>query len=340
MGPWTYPRRFILLGVVVCALAWTAASRPAAAAGRSLPEEIAVLYDAGSYRQAVEAIGSAVQQEPDNASLHFWMGRCHYELRDYGKAISAFERAITLEPDNSEYHDWLGKAYGRKAQESNRFGPFSAFSLARKTHREFEAAVRLNARNLEAQRDLIRYLLNAPGIVGGGEDAAVNQIHALSDVDAIEGQLAQAEMFVTRKRFPQADEQYQQVLNANPERVGVYLEIAEYYRDRNDGARMERAVEAGARVAPADLRLDYYRGIALILNHQNLAQAEKDLRHYLGTVPNNANVPAHSSAHEWLGKLYEEEGQPDKAVQEYQSALVIDPRDKVASDGLKKLQKK
>lgn len=311
-----------------------------AAAERGIPEEITRLYSRGLYRQAAEALDAAVEQNPQNAALHFWHGRCFYELRDYNRAVVSFERAVMFEPDRSEYHDWLGKAYGRKAQETNRFGPFSAFSLARKTHREFEAAVRLDPANLEAQRDLIRYLLNAPGIVGGGEEAAQNQIRALEAVEMIEGELAQAELFVTHKRFAQADEEYQQVLNENPDRIGVYLEIADYYRDREDAGRMYDVVELGARLAPMDRRLDYYRGVALVLGNKDLPAAENHLRKYLDLVPNSANVPSHSSAHEWLAKLYEDEGQWDKAAQEYQAALALDPKSKVASDGLKKLQKK
>lgn len=312
----------------------------AQAAVRELPPDIERLYNGGLYRQAAEALNGAIQREPQESSLHYWLGHCFYELRDYNRAISSLERAVALEPGLSDYHDWLGKAYGRKAQEANRFTPFSSISLAHKTHREFEMAVRLDAHNLEAQRDLIRYLLNAPVIVGGSEEAAEQQIRLLSAVDPVEGALAQAELFVTRKKPDQADQEYYRILNMKPDRIGIYFEIAEYYRDRGNAARMSEAVEAGAPLAPADHRLDYYRGIALILENGDAAQAEADLRHYIDTVPDNANVPSHSTAHEWLGRLYEKQGQLDKAAQEYQAALTLDPHDKQVSEALKALQKR
>jgi tetratricopeptide (TPR) repeat protein len=310
------------------------------AAVRELPPDIERLYNGGLYRQAAEALNAAIGREPQESSLHYWLGRCFYELRDYNRAISSLERAIALEADRSDYHDWLGKAYGRKAQESNRFAAFSSISLAHKAHREFENAVRLDSNNLEAQRDLIRYLLNAPGIVGGSDQAAEQQIRALTEVDPIEGELAQAELFVTRKKFDLADQEYQKVLEMKPERIGIYFEIAEYYRDRDNAARMSEAIEAGAPLVASDNRLDYYRGIALILEHQHPKEAEADLQHYLDTVPDNANVPSHSTAHEWLGRLYEREGQLDKAAKEYQAALTLDPHDKQASEALKALQKR
>ena len=310
------------------------------AAVRELPGDIERLYNGGLYRQAAEALTAAIQREPQESSLHYWLGRCFYELRDYNRAVSSLERAIALEPDRSDYHDWLGKSYGRKAEEANRFTPFSSISLAHKTRREFETAVRLDANNLEAQRDLIRYLMNAPGIVGGSEGAAEQRVHALTAVDSIEGELAQAELLASRKKFDEANQQYRKVLDLKPDRIGVYFEIAEYYRDRGDAGQMSEAVEAGALLAPSDHRLDYYRGIALILGDRNQGEAERDLRRYLDTVPDNDNVPSHSTTHEWLGKLYDKEGQLDRAAQEYRAALILDPRNKPASEALKALQRR
>lgn len=310
------------------------------AAVRELPADIERLYNGGLYRQAAEALTAAIQREPQESSLHYWLGRCFYELRDYNRAVSSLERAIALEPGRSDYHDWLGKSYGRKAEEANRFTPFSSISLAHKTRREFETAVRLDANNLEAQRDLIRYLMNAPGIVGGSEGAAEQRVHALTAVDSIEGELAQAELLASRKKFDEANQQYRKVLGLKPDRIGVYFEIAEYYRDRGDAGQMSEAVEAGASLAPSDHRLDYYRGIALILGNRNQGEAEKDLRRYLDAVPDNDNVPSHSTTHEWLGKLYDKEGQLDRAAQEYRAALILDPRNKQASEALKALQRR
>jgi tetratricopeptide (TPR) repeat protein len=310
------------------------------AAVRELPADIERLYNGGLYRQAAEALSAAIQREPQESSLHYWLGRCFYELRDYNRAVSSLERAIAIEPDRSDYHDWLGKSYGRKAEEASRFSPFSSISLAHKTRREFETAVRLDANNLEAQRDLIRYLMNAPGIVGGSEPAAEQRVHALSAINSIEGELAQAELLASRKKFDEANQQYRKVLNLKPDRIGVYFEIADYYFDRGDAGQMSEAVEAGALLAPSDHRLDYYRGIALILANRNQGEAEKDLHRYLDTVPDNDNVPSHSSTHEWLGKLYDKEGQLDRAAQEYRAALILDPRNKQASEALKALQKR
>ncbi len=321
----------LLVGVLVVGAA------RAAHAESTLSADVERFYHAGNYEQALEALQAEAGKNPQEPALHYWMGRCFYELRDYGKAISSLERAVALDPNNSEFHHELGRALGRKAEESNRF---SAFLLARRTHRELESAVRLDKSNLAAHRDLIRYLLYAPGILGGGDDRALEQAAALALVDAVQADLARAEYFAASKKSDQAGEQYQKLLQSRHENAGVYLEIAEYYRDRGEAQGMQQALQAGAEIAPADQRLEYYRGVALVLAQQDPAGAERHLRTYLATVPRNSDFPAHSSAHEWLGKLYETQGKLDQAVTEYQAALSLDPRNKTLREGLKRIQRR
>jgi Tfp pilus assembly protein PilF len=103
---------------------------------------------------------------------------------------------------------------------------------------------------------------------------------------------------------------------------------------------MEQAVEAAAKIAPSDRRLSYYRGVVLVLEEKDTAVAESDLRTYLNTVPDNSEVPAHSSAYEWLGKLYENEKELDLAAEQYQAALSLDPQNKALREALKRLQKR
>lgn len=305
-----------------------------------LPPDIEILYDAGQYPQAADALEAALKQDPQDAPLDYWLGRALFEVRDFSPAIASFERAVKIEPDRSEYHEWLGRACGRKAEENSHSNMPAALPFARRAHREFEVAVQLDAANVNAQRDLIAFIANAPGTLGGGEEQALKQIHALSTVDAIEGTLALADLYAVRKKFDQADEQYQRVLDSAPDRIDVYFEVADYCRDRGDSERMEQAVNGGTRIAPSDRRLTYYRGVALVLAKRDSGVAEENLRAYIDSVPDNSELPSHASAYEWLGKLYENEEKPELAAQQYRAALTLDPHNKALQEALKKLRKK
>ena len=305
-----------------------------------LPPEIGALYAAGQYRQATDALQALAQLNPTDAVIQYWLGRNLFEIRDFGGAISSFERAVSLDAGRSQYHDWLGRACGRKADESSHSNMALALSMARRTHHEFETAVQLDATNIDAQRDLIEFMANAPGNLGGGENHALDQIHALSAVDPVEGMQALADLYAVRKKFEQAGEQYQKILESAPNHIDAYLEAADYYRDRGDAEHMEQAVEAASKVDPSDRRLSYYSGVALVLENKDLAAAEKDLRTYIDTVPDNSEIPGHSSAYEWLGKLYENEGKTDSAAEQFKAGLALDPQNKALREELKKMLKR
>jgi tetratricopeptide (TPR) repeat protein len=214
----------------------------------------------------------------------------------------------------------------------------SALSLARRTHHEFELAVQLDAKNVDAQRDLISFMASAPRDLGGGEDRTLEQIRRFSCIDSLAGMLALADFYATRKKFDQASQEYQQILKSAPNRIDAYFETADYYRDRDDSEHMQQAVEGAQQVSRSDRRLSYYVGVSLVLAKEHSETAEKDLRIYIGSVPDNSELPSHSSAYEYLGKLYENQGRSGLAVEQYKAALALDPHNRAVHEALKKLE--
>ena len=321
--PW-----FQVFGFLAAALVAAAS----AVAGDSPLAEATRQFDAGNYQQAVTILRSALEQDQQAAGLHYWLGRCYFELRDFDRAVTTAEHAVQIEPNNSEYHDWLGRAYGRKAEQA---GWFSGFSLAKKTRREFEEAVRLNPSSLQAQRDLIEFYLEAPGIVGGGDDKARRQIEVLAAIDAVEGHLGRADFWMDQKRPELAEAEYRLVMEAKLKRADPYFEVAKFYMSRSDAGRMEEAVEAAARVEASDRRLSFYRGVVWVLAGNRLEEAEPLLKLYLETVPQCSDLPSHAAAREWLGRLYERQRKCAAAAEQYRAALKIEPRRKSAQEALR-----
>ncbi len=294
-------------------------------------------YNSGRYNRAVDSLNSAIAKSPDDAPLHFLLGQSYYQLRDFTHAVASLERAVQLAPKNSDYHNWLGKAYGRKAEESIFF---NAMTWARKAHREFEIAVELDPHNFEAQRDLIRYEMNAPGVVSGGDDKALRHIDALEKIDAVQGQLARGEFLSTKKRVPEADAVFDKLLESNSERAGVYFEVSDYYRERPNTEKMAEAIEKAGRIDPDDRRLKFYKGVLLVMEGKNPSEAEMLLKTYMVSVPDNSDVPPHAAAREWLGRLYESQGRSSEAAEQYGISLTLDPHNKRVEELLKKVQKK
>src|ERR1700719_209965 len=123
-------------------------------------------YEASDYSKAAQLLKRAAEQNPRDPEIDLLLAKTYYESRQHDPAITSAEKAVALDPQNSVYHEWLGRAYGDKAEHA---GIFSGLSLAKKTRKEFETAVRLDDRNFSARQALIEYDCSAPGIAGGGE---------------------------------------------------------------------------------------------------------------------------------------------------------------------------
>jgi tetratricopeptide (TPR) repeat protein len=308
-----------------------------ALAGQSFLTDAQHDYNAGRYNKAVDALNSAIAKSPNDASLHFLLGQCYYQLHELPRAVASFERAVQLAPQDSEYRDWLGKSYGRKA-EGSMF--LNAMSWARKAHREFELAVEMNPENFEARRDLIRYEMSAPSVLGGGDDKAVKHIDALEKINPIQGQLARGEFLATKKRMPEADAEFDKILESNPDRPGVYFEVSDYYRDRPNTEKMREAIDKAEHIDPDDRRLKFYKGVLLVMEGKSPSEAEMLLKSYMATVPDNSDLPPHATAREWLGKLYESQGRFSEAAEQYRLSLSLDPHNKGVEEDLKRVQRK
>ncbi len=85
------------------------------------------------------------------------------------EAATECDKAAAAAPTDSDTQLWLGRAYGAKASAAN---PLVAFPLARRVRAAFERAVQLDPSNGPALSDLGQYYVQAPAIVGGGEDKA------------------------------------------------------------------------------------------------------------------------------------------------------------------------
>ena len=253
--------------------------------------------DSGNYKGAQSALTAALKNSPNDASLHYWLGRTDYELRNYDDAVSQIELAVRLTPENAEYNRWLGRAYGAKAEESH------SFFLARKVKQAFEIAVKLAPGNIAARQDLMQYCVEAPWIVGGDKDKAKQQIAAIAAIDPIEGKLARAAYLTTEKQWKAAEAEYTAMLDQHPTRIDPYMKTIEFFADRKDGSNLGRAVKAASSVDSLDPRLGFYRGVVLILKGTDAPTAQKLLNTYISSVPEKSDYPSHKSATDWMARL-------------------------------------
>lgn len=290
-------------------------------------------FDSGNYSAAMSALRAMVSQDPNNADQHFWLGRCYYEVRDYKSAVSEFEKATQLQPNSSVNHDWLGRAYGEVADQEK------SFLLARRVKKEFQNAVQVNPSDIPARRDLEEYLLDAPWIVGGSKDGALEQATAIAQIDPVAGHLAKAEYETALGKPDLAVEEYNAALSLKPKSIDAYLEIANYYGLRGNGAELTAMVEAARQINPKDPRLPFYTGVAHLIRGTDFTLAEENLKSYIASSPDRSDWPSHSMARYFLGQLYEKEGNKMAAAEQYRDAIGLDATNREAKRALSQIEK-
>ncbi|MGH9354799.1 MAG: tetratricopeptide repeat protein [Terriglobia bacterium] len=286
---------------------------PGVAAPRRTPYTFAMVeFQSGHFQQARQALEEALRRSPATATAEMEMlvARCDFELGDLNGATAHAEQAVRIDPTNAQYHLWLGRMVGSEA------GRERSVTLAMKTRKEFEEAVKLAPSNADARRALMEYYLDAPWILGGSKAKAEEQAAAISQIDPIEGLLARARMDQAAGQPHQADSDYRQAIQAKPQRLGPYFEAANFYLRRHDADGLTQAVEGAAAVNASDPRIEYYRGVAHVLAGTQLASAQRELEDYLANAQARRNFPSHADALSWLGKLYERTRRTQLAVQQ------------------------
>jgi len=206
------------------------------------------LLAAGRVDDAIASLQAQLKSSPNDAASYNYLCRAYFALADWDHAVAACEKSVALAPDSSDYHLWLGRAYGEKADRVN---PFSAASLAGKVRREFERAVQLNPRSVEARADLAEFYLDAPGIVGGGQDKARAQAAALGSLSQAKAHYVNGRIAEKNKDRVAAEKEYRAAIEDSKGNANDWLNLALFYKHINQFENMEQALEQAANARTA-----------------------------------------------------------------------------------------
>jgi tetratricopeptide (TPR) repeat protein len=315
---------------VVCAAGLYAG---AGAARAMSGDDLRKLFDAGKYQQVQAASEAALALEPKDPALHYWLARSSFELGGIDTAVISAEEACRLDPQKSDFQMWLGRAYGRKAEIE------SSFFLARKTRRAFETSVRLDPNNIEARRNLEEFYTIAPWILGGSKDKARQQVDAIAAINAQQGILALADLYSNLDEPDEARKQYELVVGQHPDQLQYYLEAMDFYQHERDALAIARVLDAARTVAPQDPRLLFYRAVSRVIGGLEVGQAETELKEFIAEYPGRSDSVSQAEARNWLGNVYEKQGNWRAAVEQYQQAVQLEPYRKRFRKALDRAQK-
>jgi Flp pilus assembly protein TadD len=234
------------------------------------------LFARADYREVVAVLTPLA--ENGGAPVHELIGKSYFIMGDYKKAVEAFDRAVIAQPNTSALHHWLGKAYGRRAETAN---PFLAPGLASKARQNFEKAVQLDGKNIEAINDLFSYYLEAPGFLGGGLDKAADLAKRIEAIDPVEYHYALAQIAEKRKELKTAETHFRRAVELAPRQAGRIIDLARFLSRTGRHQESETVFAQAEKVAPNEPRLLFERASNYIRAKKNLDDAKTLLERYL-----------------------------------------------------------
>jgi tetratricopeptide (TPR) repeat protein len=292
------------------------------------------LLAAGRVDDAIASLQSRISNAPNDAASYNLLCRAYFSLADWNRGIAACQKAVSLDPSNSRYHLWLGRLYGEKADSSNFL---TAAGLAKNVRNEFETAVRLSPDNTEARTDLAEFYLEAPGIVGGGQDRAEEQARTLVTLDPARAHWVRGRIAEKKKEPVTAEKEYRAAIEASHGSSLTWFNLALFYRHGQRWDEMEEALNHAVAAPPDRPEILMETAEILLRAERNLSGAVQLLHRYLS---NSTVEPAPAfKAHYLLGTALEKQGNKQGAAQEYHAALALAKNFSRAQEALNRLNR-
>ena len=278
---------------------------------------------AGRADEAISLLHSSLATNPEDAEAHNLLCQVYYQEERWDDAIRECETAVQLEPMKAEYHLWLGRAYGEKADQIH---SIKAYGLAKKVRDEFQRAVELDAKDVDALSDLGEFYTAAPGIVGGGKKKAQSVAQTLESYGAAQGHQLKGRLAEKDKNYALAESEFKQAVEASNDSADAWMALASYYSRRHQLEEMSAALQSGIE---ADAKSAKPHGPALVeaasllnrnnLNPQLVIQLWKE---YLASPNKSADSPAFR-VHADLAHLLEQQGDHEGARQQLEEAASL-----------------
>jgi tetratricopeptide (TPR) repeat protein len=247
------------------------------------------LYERTDFQGSLQLLLLSPRKGADTLDL---IGRNYYMLGEYKKASAFLLEAVAAEPDGSDHYLWLGRAFGRRAEHSS---PLTAPSHAAKARQNFEKAVELNPRNLDAMSDLFEYYLEAPGFLGGGVDKAATLAKRIAALDPVEGHYTQYKLAEKKGDLARAEQELRHASAKAPDQPGRVIDLAKFLARQGRHAESDQLFHCAEKLSSNRPKSLFDRADTYIHAGRNLDMARELLKRYLAAELGPDDPPRHEA---------------------------------------------
>jgi tetratricopeptide (TPR) repeat protein len=290
------------------------------------------LFEEKKLNEAKVLLSAIKNSSTDYAAAQYYLGRIAFEEQKYDDATDFFEEAVDTNDNVADYHSWLGNTYGVMAQDAN---IIKQSMLAPKMKKEWERAVALDPKNLEARTSLIQYYLQAPSFAGGSVDKAKEVANQIIKIKPAEGHRQLGNVLLHEKKTAEAEKEFQEMAKADPAYMPA---LANFYTSQKKYEQALSLFEESLKENADDMIALYQLGRTSALSGLKLERGEECLKRYLFYKP-KINEPSHAGANMRLAQINEKRGNKIEAKKLFEIALKEDGNLKEAKEGLSRVSK-
>ncbi len=327
----------LIFPLLLCILL-TACGSPEERAANYLAQAEA-LYEEEDYVTArIEALNAA-QIEPRNADVRFLLAKIEEHEQEFRKAIGHLQVAIDADPNHLESRIKLGNYYvlaksaelaSEQANAAIELAPSNSevrLLLARVhlLNNDIDAAEKLVDATLASDPQLIDAIVFKAGVdmTNGKTDAALEFVQESIESADEEGvkRLRQFRILLLRsaERYDEIEADLKTLAADYPDEESFPLTLAQLYvmQERIDEA--EAIFKDYVEKDPQDIerRIAFVRFVGA---QHGLEAAESSLLGYVSELPESMELQLA------LGRLYEDNGKPDEALETYEKVANIEPK--------------
>jgi tetratricopeptide (TPR) repeat protein len=304
-----------------------------------------VLFNNGKANDAVNALQTAVNNDPKDAFIQYWLGRAALAKGDAGLAEKSFQQAVQLNPRELEAREELARIAGQRGDMS---------MLADVAEKTIAAAPRFPGGYI--WRATVELARNSP------DKAEADLKTAISDApQSAQAYLMLGELRYSQKHYPEGAALLEQALQYDPNSIAAMRGLVSYDLFRKQPG--QAVTRLNAQIAKSPKNSGFYDLLAqLQVQSKSFDQAAATAQKAMQVNPDDGEAvfiyaqlqaqrgqaanaigaweqwskahPGNASAFATLGMLEESLGDKRKAEDYYKKALQIQPAQPLASNNL------
>lgn len=279
------------------------------------------------YQQAQSFFESALQKKND-AEAHYYLAIALARQGRVDDAEDEIDEAIDLNEHVAKYHLLRGEILGQQAMNAN---VVSQAFLAPKIKNAFLRASELDPSNIEARIALYNYYIMAPGIMGGSEGKAIEQLNIIERLDAFRGSMVRASYYLRKKDSLNAESAFKKAIALRPERAAGYKQLGYFYL--NQKRFTEAYVQMRKYIELEPNNPDSHDSYADVLKADG--KYDQAIEKYLYAISLDKNFSASIFS---LAECYEKKKMNTKAKETYQWFLTVEPNGRRSETAKKKIK--